>query len=195
MPIVATVAGSSLPDLCRSAALGFMAGARDWNKRELAEWLACSYRPLVAGASEQPIRRRTAPYGTAAVTPHVTRIQPRTIEQLLKVAHADVLRELRDLEGRSSLDTGRGFIRSHVVTRCIDDAGVAGWAPVARVRARLFERVMSLFAADFVARPWDYEYDLAICVECGAVSFVDMPCCRARSGERSIIGFKEQMAG
>ena len=45
---------------------------------------------------------------------------------------------------------------------------------------------MSLFAADFLARPWDYEYDLAICESCENVSFTEVSCCRARSGMQRI---------
>jgi len=183
MPVIGIGSSNDLADLCRSAALGFLANAQDWDKRKLAEWLECSYRPLVVGATQQMRRKLTPAYG-AEPAPSV---HPETLANVLAVAHADVIEQLRNLAAApSSLDAGRAFISSSVVARCIDDTGVSGWAPVAHQPSRLADRVMSLFAADFLARPWDYEYDLSICQDCATVSFGDISCCRARSGTQQV---------
>jgi hypothetical protein len=182
MPILQTASSNELADLCRSAALGFLANAPDWDKRKLADWLQGSYRPLVIGAGYQ--RKLTPAYGSAPPPP----VASTTIASILENAHAEVLRQLRDLAAASSsLDTGRAFISRNVVTRCIDDLGNAGWAPVSHRVSLLADRVMSLFAADFLARPWDYEYDLTICECCNNVSFSEVQCCRAHSGAQRIV--------
>ena len=182
MPILRTASSGELADLCRSAALGFLANGRDWDKRKLAEWLQGSYRPLVIGAGYQ--RKLTPAYGSAAPPP----VASTTITSILENAHAEVLRQLRDLaSSRSSLDAGRAFISRNVVTRCMDEMGAAGWMPVSHRVSLLADRVMSLFAADFLARPWDYEYDLTICECCDNVSFSEVQCCRAHSGAQRIV--------
>jgi hypothetical protein len=182
IPILRNGSSADLADHCRSAALGFLANARDWDKRKLVEWLQGNYRPLVIGASYQ--RRLTPAYGSAPPPP----VQSTTIANVLANAHAEVLRQLRDLaDSSSSLDAGRSFIAKKIVTRCIDELGNAGWAPVSHRASLLADRVMSLFAADFLARPWDYECELAICDACDNVSFAEVQCCRAHSGEQRIV--------
>src|SRR5450432_441599 len=154
MPILRSGSSGDLADLCRSAALGFLTNAREWDKKKLADWLQGSYRPLVIGAGYQ--RKLTPAYGSAP-PPAVAQT---TIASILENAHAEVLRQLRDLAASSSsLDAGRAFISRNVVTRCLDELGTAGWAPVSHRVSLLSDRVLSLFAADFLARPWDYEYD------------------------------------
>ncbi|MEO8876105.1 MAG: hypothetical protein ABI461_11000, partial [Polyangiaceae bacterium] len=183
MPVLSTGNTRDLADLCRSAALGFLANARDWDKRKLAEWLENSYRPLVVGVANRARRRLTPAYGA----PPAPTVQIDALAQMLQNAHTDVLRQLRELAAApSSLDAGRAFISGSIVTRCMDDIGESGWAPVSHRASLLADRVMSLFAADFLARPWDYEYDLAICGECETVSFGEVSCCRAKSGTQLV---------
>lgn len=182
IPILKNRTSDDVADLCRSAALGFLANARDWSKADLAEWLQESYRPLVVGAPKVQ-RKLTPAYGTPVSIAPTPSVAPAALAGILETAHWDILRSLRDLQAsRSSLEAGRAFIASNVVTRCIDDTGVAGWVPVSHKTSRLADRVMSLFAADFLARPWDYEYDLTICESCENVAFTEVSCCRARSG-------------
>lgn len=186
IPILKNRTSNDVADLCRSAALGFLANARDWSKADLAEWLQESYRPLVIGAPK-PVRKMTPAYGTAISIAPTPSVAPQALTSILENAHAEVLQMLRDLQAaRSSLDAGRAFIANNVVTRCIDDTGAAGWVAVSHKSSRLAERVMSLFAADFLARPWDYEYDLTICECCENVAFTEVNCCRARSGAQRI---------
>ncbi|MEO7112966.1 MAG: hypothetical protein ABI183_21185 [Polyangiaceae bacterium] len=188
IPILKDRTSNDVADLCRSAALGFLANARHWNKADLAEWLQESYRPLVIGAPK-PQRKMTPAYGTPVSIAPIPSVPPEALTGIMENAHAEVLQMLRDLQAaRSSLDAGRAFIANNVVTRCIDDIGVAGWVPVSHKTSRLAERVMSLFAADFLARPWDYEYDLAICECCENVSFTEVNCCRAHSGMQRVAG-------
>jgi hypothetical protein len=186
IPILKNRTTNDVADLCRSAALGFLANARDWSKRDLAEWLQDSYRPLVIGAPKVQ-RKLTPAYGTPVSIAPSPAVSPAELTGILENAHWEILRALRDLQAApSSLDAGRAFIASNVVTRCIDDNGVAGWVAVSHRSSRLAERVMSLFAADFLARPWDYEYDLTICETCENVSFTEVSCCRARSGMQRV---------
>jgi hypothetical protein len=172
-------------DACRSAALGFMAGAPDWGKRELAEWLEESYRPL------------TVPLMHRAVHGNVSRIDRPRIEgdklrHVVESAHANVASELRSLEEKqSALEFGRALIHSSWVTRCIDERGELGWTPIASSRMPLAKRVMSLFAADFLARPWDYESALHVCISCDKVRLVDATCCERVSGGRPIVPIED----
>jgi hypothetical protein len=187
IPILKNRASTDVADLCRSAALGFLANARDWNKADLAEWLQESYRPLVIGVPK-PARKMTPAYGTPVSIAPTPSVLPEALAGILENAHTEVLGMLRDLQAaRSSLDAGRAFIANNVVTRCIDDTGVAGWVAVSHKSSRLAERVMSLFAADFLARPWDYQYDLEICECCENVAFTEVQCCRARSGSQRVV--------
>ena len=51
-----------------------------------------------------------------------------------------------------------------------DDQGGLGYAPVHRMRMRLVDRLVSLFIADFLTRPGDYD-SLLVCASCDEVSF------------------------
>ena len=67
----------------------------------------------------------------------------------------------------------RGLI-SGTVVRVEDGNREPAWAP-ANGTTRLAERVLSLFAVDYLVRPGDYETRLTICATCKQVSF-DGPC-------------------
>jgi hypothetical protein len=63
----------------------------------------------------------------------------------------------------------------HVVA-VTDEIGAVGYAPTNLGEMHLLDRVASLLAADFLTRPVDYRA-VAICDDCGAVSFAWTPCC------------------
>jgi hypothetical protein len=51
-----------------------------------------------------------------------------------------------------------------------DFRGALGFVPAACQRMRLVDRVTTLFLADYLTRPRDYE-DLVVCPDCTSVSF------------------------
>jgi hypothetical protein len=170
---------SLFADECRSAALGFVAGAPSWDKRQLAQWLHESYRPLVVGqpyfapAAESPLRRLVRPM-----------VDARQMQSVVDVARQTVVTVLSTLnDGAAIAQFGACAIRSGLVHRSIDEQGEPAWAPRATPRIKLVDRVLSLFAADCLARPWEYETLLHVCVDCNAVRMVEQSsCCSRQSG-------------
>jgi len=71
-------------------------------------------------------------------------------------------------------DQSSGFVLraliSGSVMRCVDGYREPAWAPTAST-TRLADRVLSLFAVDYLSRPGEYETDLAVCPTCTYVSF------------------------
>ncbi len=182
-----------LVDACRSAALGFMASANGWTKRQFAEWLETSYLPLPIGCPATPRARgykRTPAWGTTAVRlGNKGKVDSDALRDIIASAHAEVAATLRSVSERGSvMGLGETLVHSQLVVRCIDADGASGWAPAATTRMRLADRVLSLFAADFLMRPWDYEGSLHVCAECDSVRFVDVACCERASGSRRIVG-------
>lgn len=170
------VTASSLADDCRSAALGFVAGAALWDKRHLAEWLEQSYRPVTVGvapAHESPLRKLARPA-----------VDARRVELTVEAARQAVIAVLRSMSDSASVAQFGAFaIRSGLVHRCIDENGEPAWAPRAKAHIKLADRVLSLFAADCLARPWDYETLLVVCEDCDSVRLVEhASCCNRRSG-------------
>ena len=49
--------------------------------------------------------------------------------------------------------------------------GVRGWAPRDRARLRLRDRVLALFAADYLTRPETYARELYVCPDCMCAVF------------------------
>jgi len=154
-------------DKCRYGALAFLNGVTTaWGKAELAAWLSGPYRDVTRFAREA--------LDLAAVRNESIRkkISAYAIERVMREAHEDVLVMLRTL---TAPDGGVGFAFSALggalVSRCRDDFGESGWIPVSPMRMRLADRVLSLVAVDYLARPEDYESDLAICATCKVVAF------------------------
>ena len=149
-------------ETCRSAALGFMAYAPTWNKRELATWLERSYAPAVVGVAN-------------AASDGPRRVDTGRLSTIVENAHAGVAARLRDVSQGRFLPFVRHAMKNRLVRTSIDDLGNTGWVPLASSRMLLADRVLSLFAADFLVRPWDYEHSLFVC-SCNKVRFVDVPC-------------------
>lgn len=184
---------AELADQCRSAALGFSAGAERWGKAELAAWLEGSYRPLTLGmpeiTDEAPLSRLGPAWAPSIRPPSnvVAMLDARKVEDVIVRARDAAVGVLRSLTCQSSVaDFGSFAIRSGLVHRCIDEAGAPGWAPRAKTRLKLADRVLSVFAADCLARPWDYETLLTVCGDCAAVTLVEGwepgACCNRASG-------------
>jgi len=158
---------SDAVEACRSAALEILNGiARGFRKEELATWLDGAYREATrhthcAGVSHD---RHT-------VGSEVRSIPSQAIEELLARVHEDVLEALRSLR---QPDAGVAFAFSALggglVVRYLDERGEAVWLPTASMRMRLVDRILSLIAADYLARGDDYTR-LSVCARCKHLAF------------------------
>jgi hypothetical protein len=157
---------SDVADACRSAALGFAWGAPAWGRRELARWLAGPYATAI-----DPTRASSTPAPSARVSGVRPPIEEVTISQLVVAAHAGLLDTLRDAwtschEGSLSCT----MIDLGIVTAVMDEEFAIGYAPVDFSRLRLVDRVTSLFVADFLTRPQDYDA-FCVCARCASVTY------------------------
>ncbi len=151
-------------EACRRAALGFVWFAhRGWGREELVQWLTGPYARAVLG------ERRPRREGQAAASR--SRAFDRPIGDLLGAAHARVLDVLRTTWAWRDNDTfAREMIESGFVVGVIDECDDIGYSPVAARDMRLVDRVRSLFIADFLSRPRDYER-FTVCDRCEGVTF------------------------
>jgi hypothetical protein len=155
-------------DACRRAALGFAwSGGLGWGKRELATWLAGPYARAVA-VSEAP---RSGV--SARSVPPVDR-QLLTEEQVLDLlvrTHAAIIEGVREASSwRQDASFAREMIDEGYVIGVVDASSAIGYAPVDGCGMRLFDRVRSLFLADFLTRPDDYAA-FTVCGACRGATF------------------------
>lgn len=148
-------------DRARAAGFVFISSSRwGWGKRDLANWLVHDYRPAVLAASARP---RTEASSAKADEPSTTK--------LVASARRRVVEMLADCcTSWAGTDFASESIENGIVIGVSDDAGTIGYAPVHQGRMRLVDRVASLFIADFLTRPRDYE-QLVVCGSCDEVSF------------------------
>jgi hypothetical protein len=109
--------------------------------------------------------------------PLLREIDARMVERVISSARDEVIARLGQMLDGGLGDAGVGepaFVYDMVslgfVVRCEDARQIEGWVPSSSAR-RLADRVLSLFAADYLVRPQDYEHDLAVCRKCGIVEF------------------------
>jgi hypothetical protein len=93
------------------------------------------------------------------------------VERVIRSATEEVVATLR----RTNDDEGGAtfaftMLAAGFVARCEDRGNVTGWIPT-RTARRLADRVLSLLAADYLARPDDYESELVVCTQCKTVEF------------------------
>lgn len=161
----AGVTVQDIADAARNAALGFAWGAdRGWGRRELARWLV-------------------GPYANAVAVSHVARSGIRrpiterplaedTVKHLLRRSHAYLLDGLRCASTwRRDASFAREMIDEGFVIGVVDASSSAiGYAPLDAFDMRLVDRVRSLFVADFLTRPQDYDR-FVVCEDCGGATF------------------------
>ena len=162
---------ADVAESCRYGALAFINGVlAAWGKPELAAWLGGPYRNVTRFAREALDVETTLPTASAPKTPR--KLAPYAVERIMRETHAEVTTTLRML---AEPDGGVSFafhaLGGVLVTRCRDATGDFGWIPVAPTRMRLADRVLSLLAVDYLARPECYEEALAICATCGVIAF------------------------
>ncbi len=164
---------SDIADQSRAAYLALMKSAvSPFRNADLAEWFKGPYRRCVSPAGIM-LGRTPTPFaiarGSVDVHVDVLTLQARE-EALVALRH---LKNLREQDTSFTFDArNRGFI-----TECRDDEGTRGLCPVDAPEMKLYERMLSLIAVDYVARPQDYEERLAICRRCEMPFFDGIHAC------------------
>ncbi len=152
-----------LAERCRTAGLAFTNGAERWTKADLAAWLVGPYREATRSGSLPP------PAGAGNVPRRS--IEPAAVDDLLADAHVRVLTVLENVAiSRTKTAFAQRLEAEHALHRVVGETRAIGWIPLASPRMRLAYRVLSLFAADALARPEDYE-TLTVCHRCERVRF------------------------
>jgi hypothetical protein len=170
-----------IADRARAAGFGFVSSSRwGWGKRDLANWLVHDYRPAVLEASARPRTEvSSAKADDASATKLVASARRRVVEMLTEAVTT-----------WSGEDFARESIDNGLVIGVSDALGGLGYAPVHQGRMRLVDRVASLFIADFLTRPRDYE-QLVVCGQCDEVSFkwdeVHEDGCEARGPRSGVV--------
>ncbi len=152
-------------DASRAAALAFLEGtAGGWGRMELGVWLVRAYR---LATKREPATRSNPAADAALSEGGVERVLLRTRERLIELL-ADGTREW------SSVGFARHAVDAGLVFGVTDAGGALGYAPLDVEGMRLYDRVVSLFVADYLTRPRDYE-GLSLCDECSELSFAWAP--------------------
>jgi hypothetical protein len=160
-------------DACRSTALKFLDGSRaGWEKKDLADWLVGPYRRLTL------LRYSVAELAWADVLdareapPSKRPLTHERIQDMIERTRIDVTNRL-DLFAQS--DDAALFVLdardSGSVIRCKDARGGEGFLPVDRPGMMLADRVLSLFATDYLLRTADYDQLCTVCWRCETVTF------------------------
>jgi hypothetical protein len=179
---VRLVSGFTIDDVaeaCRSAALEFLDGVRDgWGKRELAAWLVGPYHQLSllrCSADELAFSEVVdhAPQSSSLKSSSPKRVAERDVEKTMRDAREEVLKIIRRFAaGDASAETFVWRVRNRgALSRVEDETGRVGLVPNEAPTQRLVERILSLIASDYVARPLDYEDRVTICATCRTVTF------------------------
>lgn len=156
-----------IADRCREGVLGFVAGtAAGWSRVDLEAWLA-AYRAATTAQPPPPCSDERA-----------------ELEGGFETAIMEASDTVRTLLASCAGGRQPSFIAQVVdlgfVVGAQDDNGALGHVPVELASMTLVDRVASLLAADFLTRPNDYRC-VAICEECGEVSFEWSACCEHAS--------------
>lgn len=157
----------AVADRCRAAALAFLR-ARGWGKPELATWLSGAYGGVAVKVRDED----DAP-------PSSRSVGPLTISALIDRTRADVVATLAGPARHGGLFATKVRAAGLVTSSFRDGERVL--LPVDRARVLLSDRVLSLFAADYLARPGEFEATLSVCPRCDEVSF-DRRCRHVESG-------------
>lgn len=162
----------------RPAALELLDGARDrWSPRQLARWLLGPYRE----ATWRLPRLERAPSGE---TPKIERWRIAAVLSSARKAVVDGLRVVH-------WGGGPVFVRTAIRDRAIVPTKEGFWVPLDKPRMLLKDRVLALFAADYLLRPQDYVGDLVICAKCEKVVFDPAARQTGYCGAHRISGFLE----
>jgi hypothetical protein len=179
-----------IADRGRAAALAFVAGTgTGWGHDDLRLWLAGPYRAAIASAAEIVPAVTVAPVGPGDEEGTLERVLLSTRERLLEI--------LTRRDGWSESGFAPRAVLGQLVIPVRDKSGAVGYAPVDHPRLCLFDRIASLFFADYLTRPRDYE-DLSLCEECGELSFAWAPAhrrhCEAPPSHSAVVPCEDRPA-
>lgn len=177
-----TASITAIAEACRQAALAFVneVGSGAWDEELVTEWLLETYAPLVTHEAD------AEPSGgdPLGLSETLRGLEPR----LIRATHEEILDVLRSTRTETG---GANFafmaLSSGFVAPCEERGGRRGWLPASKRRFRLADRVLSLFAVDYLIRAEEYESMLTLCDRCAHVTFdaIDrayMRCARHASG-------------
>jgi hypothetical protein len=152
-------------DRCREAGLAFVRGTTGaWGPRDLAGWLVTHYEAATAPTRTLVASRRTPPSGPRGV-------DAARLERVVLDARARLFEMLDRCPAAWEGDAfAQTMVDGMLVVGVHDASGAIGYAPVRYGQMRLVDRVASLFVADYLTRPNDYQ-TLVTCEECGDVAF------------------------
>jgi len=164
--ILTLPSGMSAADIssaCREAGLEFINDSRRWGKPELSMWLTARYAELTKHAVKEE--------GGAGLwpVPLLKDIDVRLVDRIMATARAEILETLHTIAKDGAASFVLKALISGSVVRCEDASNQPMWAP--GQATRLADRVLSLFATDYLTRPGDYEGELFVCRECESVAF------------------------
>ncbi len=151
-------------DRCREAVLAFIAGtAGGWSHVDLDVWFVESYRPATRGLARLGQGTRTV-----------------ALDGAFELAIMDASDLVRRLLASCAGGPPPGFVAQVVdlgfVVGAQDENGAIGHVPIDDPAMSLVDRLASILAADYLTRPNDYRA-VAVCEECGSVSFEWTACC------------------
>jgi len=160
---------------CRPAGLAFLRGAREgWGAADLARWLVGPYgeatsqvpRVVLDDEEDEQGEQGEAFTDDSAVAPPVRRVSPLRVRDILLAAQDDVEAEL----ARASQGS-EAFVHTAIEEGAVVQTLDGIWIALDRPRMLLKDRVLALFACDYLLRPQEYVDRLSACTKCGDVSF------------------------
>ncbi len=153
---------------CRDAGVAFLE-TRRWSKRDLAQWLIESYQfATLRGNGGGVAPKHTGTVAKETVVDLVERVRDEVTDALDHVLTGDP----------SFADE---CLHAGMVQPLKLGSGRVLYVAMNHKSLRLADRVLSLFAADYLMRPQDYRCKLSVCETCRAVSF-ERECRHPQSG-------------
>ena len=168
----------------RAAYLAVMKSALSpFRNADLAEWLKGPYRLATTPAGAM-LGRSPTPFAEArgSVDIHVDVLTLQAREEAL-----EVLRRIKSHKERDTSFTFEALNRGFIVP-CRDGAGTRGHVPVDAPDMKLYERVLSLIAVDYIARPNELEDRMSLCPMCEVPFFDGRHACPRALGVYSSTG-------
>ena len=166
----------------RPAGLDLLRGARaGWTTADLARWLLGPYAEATS---------RMAPDARDAGTPPAARGRRVDAHKIAEILQSTCDQVVVALEGARA-DGGPDFVREAIRDGSVVPTMDGLWIPLDRARMLLKDRVLSLFAADYLLRPQDYVGDLVVCSKCRTVVFDPAARPTGYCGAHRISGFVE----
>ncbi len=162
----------TLADACRAAALAFVNDSGHWGPAELVAWLRGRETPGLSLLCE---------------------MDAANIGGVLMDARVEVRNRLETmLEAEGAARFAVALLSTGIVIHR-EDAHEGPESAPTRASQYLVDRVLALFASDYLARPEDYELELHVCSLCKTVEFdvegrVHAVCGRHCSPEESAFG-------